>query len=215
MDDELSATSENPVQNKAITSALEGLQETGNAIQKDFTTLAANVAALQNVDSSLQEDIGVLQDEVVNMRTTEGATASAIAELQAENQAQKSLIEELQSSNAELKEQFTALIDALNSGESGQFLTKNDNGALVWKNVREFDGSVLEIHLKEGWNLVAMPGNILVEASDQAMMREIDAFAYDKQLKAFVKAETLEPLASYWFYARQECTIHFAVHASE
>ena len=47
------------------------------------------------------------------------------------------------------------------------------------------------------------------------MMKEIKAFTYDMYLKASRKAETLEPLASYWFHACQECTIHFAGQTSE
>ena len=38
---------------------------------------------------------------------------------------------------------------------------------------------------------------------------------YDKKLHAFIKCEKLEPLASYWFFAREACTIHFEVLGGE
>ena len=215
VDDALSETSENAVQNKVVTAAL-------NELTGADATMNGALSAMQSTLAAVQQDVGALQAGSAALETTLGTQQTAITEVKADmsslqtaNQTRDAAISALQADNAELKSQLTILLALLNGGKEGQVLSKGKDGSLVWIDLKAQDTEVKTLALEAGWNLVAMPGRWLVEESDQALLDEIKIYTYDRETQVFTHTDGLKPLTSYWFYAKEPCTIHFAVIADE
>ena len=54
-----------------------------------------------------------------------------------------------------------------------------------------------------------MPGNVVLDESEAAILSNVEIYTYDKTEKVYLASDGLEPLASYWMRAPQPCTIHF------
>ncbi|MCQ2396414.1 MAG: hypothetical protein MJ106_01800 [Lentisphaeria bacterium] len=251
VDEELSETSTNPVQNKVINSAIasltakdtalengiagltsdvselkskantvegqipaitadiESLKSGSTAAVKDIETLQGNLTAVQNNLTAVQSDLTAVQGTVAEQQTAIKNTQDAVTALQSADVNRDAAIAALQTDNAELKSQLSALLAVLNGGTEGQVLTKAADGSYAW-----MDAKVLEVNtltLEKGWNLVAMPGRWLLEESDKALLDTIDIYTFDRKTQIYAPADGLKPLTSYWFYAKEPCTIHFAV----
>lgn len=173
-------------------------------------TLAQNGTEWKDIpiDEALNADsANAVQNKVV---------AEAIGALEKDVEALKSQNEELMNSNQALAARLNSLLNLLdNSGSESQILTKNADGSYAWKDATssepEPQPEVLTITLAEGWNLVAMPGNAVLDESEAAIISEIEIYTYDKSQQIYLPSEGLEPLSSYWMYAPKACTIHFAV----
>ncbi len=60
-----------------------------------------------------------------------------------------------------------------------------------------------------------MPGRIVLKESDEALLAQVQVFSYDKTQQCYLKPDELLPLASYWFYVKEDCSLHFAIVAEE
>ncbi|MCQ2403931.1 MAG: hypothetical protein MJ202_09430, partial [Lentisphaeria bacterium] len=215
VDDALSETSENPVQNKVVTAALNELMGTD-------ASMNGAISAMQSTLGTVQQDVATLQTGSVALETNLGTQQTAIAAVKADisvlqtaNETHDDAISALRADNANLQSQLTALLAVLNGGKEGQVLTKGKDGSLVWMDLKAQDTEVKTLALEAGWNLVAMPGRWLFEESDQALLDEIKIYTYDRETQVYTHADGLKPLTSYWFYVKEPCTIHFAVIADD
>ncbi|MGN0867101.1 MAG: leucine-rich repeat protein [Oligosphaeraceae bacterium] len=186
VDDALDAASPRPLRNKAVTAAVGTLEKTDAALAQEIAALQDKDTALQGADALLRQDVAELQ--------TRNAT--------------------LQGQVDTLSRQLTELLHLLkDTGEDSQVLTWRD-GEYGWQ-APSLAGAVHTLRLEEGWNLVAIPGRIVVEESEKALLEQIEIYTFDKEKQTYVPADGLKPLACYWMRAPRPCTIHFGVPAAE
>ena len=182
---EISALSGNlEAQTKLLWDADDAQKNATSALQEASESTQKAVTDLLASVESLQADMGTAKADVGTLQTENGAQQNAIAALQAENQALRSDVDEL-------NRKVATLLEILESGAGKQ--------------------EVVALELEAGWNLVAMPGQVVVSESEKAMLDQIEIYTFDKTQKVYVHSEGLEPLASYWMKAPEKCTIHFIV----
>ena len=167
VDAELDAESENSVQNKVVTAAVNELKEADENLASDISALS------NNLDTQTQL-----------LRDADDAQQNAIVALQTENQALRGDVDEL-------NRKVETLLEIVEGGAGKQ--------------------EVMTLTLEAGWNLVAMPGQVVVSESEKALLDQIEIYTYDKTQQVYVHSDGLEPLASYWMKATEKCTIHFIV----
>ena len=229
VDDELDETSENALQNKVITKELQSLlaadsnvAETLATMQETDETLTSGIASNLSAIGALQKNTGEQKTAIESNGAAITANGEAIAtnlqsieSIQAENVERDSAISALQADNAELKRQLSALLQFLNGGSPGQVLAKAEDGSYAWMAPQALGYEIHTLQLVKGWNLVAMPGRIVLKESDEALLAQVQVFSYDKTQQCYLKPDELLPLASYWFYVKEECSQHFAIVAEE
>ena len=158
---------------------------------------------LAGTDSELQKANDALKGTVEAQGTTLETLQDAVDGLQTANQ-------ELAAANQKLEAKLNALLNLLeNDGKESQVLTKGADGSYSWQDAGSHASEVLTLHLEEGWNLVAMPGNAVLDESEEAILAEVEIYTYDKTEKVYLASDGLEPLTSYWMRAPKPCTIHF------
>lgn len=233
VDEALSETSTNPVQNKAVAEAVTALQNKDNELEGRLSTVEGKASTLEGKVSTLEgkvstlerkdtdiinsfnalaKDVTAMKDTVAEHDTAIDGANSAISAIQTADQTRDAAIDELQKDNAELKSQLSTLLALLNGGAEGQVLTKASDGSCVWMDAKSVpETQVLTINLEVGWNLVAMPGKVVIDESEAALFSAIKIYTYDKSQQIYLPSEELEPLGSYWMYAEKACAIHFAV----
>ncbi|MCQ2397083.1 MAG: leucine-rich repeat protein [Lentisphaeria bacterium] len=196
VDATLDSESSNAIQNKAVVNAIDELTAANGTMQEE-------IESIKNAVSDSNSDIEALQTSV-------NALESLTDSLKSTNQELKNANQELKSANQELAARLNALLVLLeNSGKESQVLTKAADGSFAWKDASGSGTQVLTIKLEEGWNLVAMPGNVLFDESEAAILSEIEIYTYDRTQQIYLPSEGLEPLTSYWMHAPKACTIHF------
>ena len=160
--------------------------ESVNAVQNKAVTAA--VKELQKADENLVGAISALSGDMNTQtqlqKNVDDVQQNAIVALQTENNALRSDVDEL-------NRKVETLLEILEGGISDQ--------------------KVVTLTLEVGWNLVAMPGQVVVSESEKALLDQIEIYTFDKTQKVYVHSDGLQPLTSYWMKAPEKCTIHFIV----
>ncbi|MCQ2402914.1 MAG: leucine-rich repeat protein [Lentisphaeria bacterium] len=217
VDDTLDTESEHSVQNKAVAEAIHALREnernlamTDSELQKANDALKGAVDAQDAALAGTRSDLAALQTTLNGQQTAIAALQSAQADGSSTLETLQNTVATLASANQELTSKLNALLNVLeNGGKESQVLTKGADGSYSWQDAGSHGAEVLTLHLEEGWNLVAMPGNAILDESTEAILRDVEIFTYDRTQQVYLHSDGLEPLASYWMRAPKPCAIHF------